>query len=104
MNANEVVAEVVAMLDTKNAVAAHHPVKPGSEGKIARVSVYGDTLEEIRENMGRVRDACKALGAKCGSVKSAAGYSITPVAFENDPFNQIKHYFAQIRVLSAGTL
>ena len=68
-------------------------------GEGARVCVYGQNRAELLENRARCYDAAKVFGVGLLNRKLArSGATIEAVAFENDPFNQIKHYRAELTV------
>lgn len=87
-----VAGEIVALCASNN-------VLPSMGRNPYVVRVYGDSKEELIENRKRCRDAVRVFGL---TLKNRAqfkdGTTIAAIPFENDPFNQIKHYFAEVIV------
>ena len=88
---NAIAAEIVSMLASGNVLP--------SLTKAYRIRVYGDTKAELLENRARCRDAAKVFGVALGNrPQFRDGTTIAAVPFDNDPFHQIKHYFAEVFV------
>lgn len=89
-----IAGEIVSMLASGNVLPSLAVL-----GCPFRIRVYGDSKAELIENRKRCHDAAGVFGVGLKSRKQfASGATIMAVPFQNDPFNQIKHYFAEVTV------
>jgi hypothetical protein len=101
--------EIIDLVAAGTTIVAHRRVPAVSLGDIETVGcppgrdhrvvlhVAGETATRVKELLGWVRDAARAVGAEFVVVKRGS-YSIQGRAFENDPFGQIADYHATVRI------